>query len=59
MAMTKADEDLYLVYNVNSTIKAFVGDINYEQVKKLYSNEDAHRNYDSHMVSVEYLTNKS
>lgn len=59
MAMTKADADLYLVYNVNSTIKAFVGDINYEQVKKLYSNEDAHRNYDSHMVSVEYLTNKS
>lgn len=58
MAMTKADADLYLVYKVDTSLKALIGDINYEQVKKLYSNDDPHRNYDSHMVSVEYLTNK-
>lgn len=57
MAMTKNGSDLYLVYNVITTEKAYIENINYEQVRKLYSNSDNHRNYDSHMVTVEYLTN--
>lgn len=59
MAMTKGGEALYLVYNVDTSIKTYVVDINYEQVRKLYSTNDNHRNYDSHMVTMEYLTKKT
>lgn len=59
MAMTKVGEDFYLVYNLDDDPEISFGEINYENVKKLYATGDRKRNYDSHIVSADYLTKKN
>lgn len=59
MALTKKGATLYLVYNVSTNLQAEIGTINYDNVKSLFKNSDPKRHYDSHMVTVEFLTRKS